>query len=161
MKKGKVIKNISKSDDFYEMFDVKPKNLNEKESFEELLKASENDPIMKKLQAGKIKSFNKKIIFVKERIKSYPQPQRKLDLHGLTSLEAEAETERFISVAMSDGLKTVRVITGKGYHSLSGPVLRDKIEILANLLKKNGKILSWKWEKKYKEKSGSIVFFLY
>jgi len=161
MKKDKGIKKISKSDDFYEMFGVVKKNSTEKENFEDLLKVSENDPIMKKLQASKTKYLNNTPISVKERIKLYPQPQRKLDLHGLTSLEAEAETENFISVSMSEGLKTVRVITGKGYHSLSGPVLRDKIEILANLLKKNGKILSWKWEKKYKEKSGSIVFFLY
>ena len=63
-------------------------------------------------------------------------------------------TERFLKESMNAGLKTVRVVTGKGHHSSAGPVLRDRIEIIANILKKNNKILGWSWENKYKEMSG-------
>ena len=159
--KKKSIKKISNSTDFYDIFNVEKKVNNNEENFEELFKATENDPELKKLIDKRSEAIDHNPISIKERIKSYPHPQSKLDLHGSTSSEAELLTEKFINGSINNGLKTVRVITGKGHHSFSGPVLRDRIELLANVLKKNKQILGWNWEKKIKEKSGSIIFYLF
>ncbi len=156
----KNIKKIADSEDFYDLFDLKKEGADEN-NFEELLKLSEKDPELRKLQENKSNNnIDKKVISLKERIKLYPKPQEKYDLHGLTALEADSITEKFLNDSKNRGLKTVRVVTGKGHHSVSGSVLRDSVEKLANTLKKNGMILAWKWEKKYKEKSGSIIFYL-
>ncbi len=55
------------------------------------------------------------------------QPQRSLDLHGLTAAEARSELSAFLSKAKSDGLKKVLIIHGKGYHSAGKPVLKDEV----------------------------------
>jgi len=161
MKKNiKNIKSIPDTADFYDLFDINGNDAKHEDSFEELFKKSEKDPELKKIQGQKSDNFKTIPVSIKERIKSYPQPQRKYDLHGLTGSEAEIITEKFLNESTMSGLKTVRVITGKGHHSSAGSVLRDRIETLANILKKNKKILGWNWEKKYKEKSGSMIFYL-
>jgi len=95
-----------------------------------------------------------------ERLKNYPPPQAECDCHGLTAAEAEAALGRFLAQAERTALCTVRIITGKGLHSPSGPVLRDMVELELRLLKKMGAILAFRWEKKEKERSGSVVVYL-
>lgn len=51
------------------------------------------------------------------------RPQDELDLHGLSSLEAEEALDRFIRGAKARGLSLVLVIHGKGNHSPGEPVL--------------------------------------
>ena len=65
------------------------------------------------------------------------EPQRTLDLHGLTAARAEAILKLFVSQARREGLRLVLVITGKGRtvedHSDIMPrrkgVLRDHLPI--------------------------------
>jgi DNA-nicking Smr family endonuclease len=51
-----------------------------------------------------------------------------LDLHGLTSSEAQAALREFISYARSNGFRCVRVVHGKGHGSGNrGAVLKTKV----------------------------------
>ncbi|MBU0682224.1 MAG: Smr/MutS family protein [Proteobacteria bacterium] len=92
---------------------------------------------------------------------SYPPPQDTLDLHGCTAQEAEVKALRFVEGARRRGILTVRIITGKGLHSPGGKaVLPDTIEQVLGLLKKEGGITSFQWDKKVKSKSGSLLVYL-
>lgn len=94
-------------------------------------------------------------------IHSYPPPQETLDLHGCTAQEAEDKTHYFVEESCRRGLRTVRVITGKGLHSPGGKaVLPDVIEQKLSLLKKDGAIAAFNWEKKVKNKSGALLVYL-
>ncbi len=87
-------------------------------------------------------------------------PDEELDLHGLTREEALKKVDFFIENSRRWGLKIVRIITGKGLHSTSGPVLKDAVEERIVELKKSGMVSGFKWEKKKKRKSGAIVVIL-
>jgi DNA-nicking Smr family endonuclease len=52
---------------------------------------------------------------------------RQLDLHGLTREEALESLQQFLGSARASGEKAALVITGKGYHSLAGPVLQQAV----------------------------------
>ena len=93
-------------------------------------------------------------------IRSSPPPQERLDLHGCTGSEAEIKTENFLARARRNHLQTVLVITGKGLHSPEGPVLKDVIEARLKIMKSNGTILAYLWEKKDREKSGALLVYL-
>lgn len=93
-------------------------------------------------------------------IKNSPPPQDRLDLHGCTAAEAEIKTENFLARARRNHLKTVLVITGKGLHSPEGPVLKDVIEARLKIMKTDGAILAYLWEKKDREKSGALLVYL-
>lgn len=93
-------------------------------------------------------------------IRNSPPPQDSIDLHGCTGFEAEIKTENFLARARGNHLKTVLVITGKGLHSPEGPVLKDVIEERLKIMKNDGLILTWLWEKKNREKSGALVIYL-
>jgi len=97
---------------------------------------------------------------VKDILKDYPHPQEAIDLHGHTAVEAENKLNNFITFAKANSLQTVRVITGKGNHSKNGPVIPDTVELLLIDLKKKKRILTFKWEKKEKKKSGSVTIYL-
>lgn len=92
--------------------------------------------------------------------KPSPAPEKKIDLHGLTAKEAEAKTESSLQTARGLGLKTVKIITGKGLHSPGQAVLPDIIEQKLDLLKKRGLIRSYCWENKLKSKSGAAIVYL-
>ncbi|MBI9101151.1 MAG: Smr/MutS family protein [Spirochaetales bacterium] len=49
-----------------------------------------------------------------------------LDLHGMTSAEALAATEKFLKTASRQGYKKVLLIHGKGYHSPGGKSILKK-----------------------------------
>ncbi len=93
-------------------------------------------------------------------IKNSPPPQDRIDLHGCTASEAETKTENFLARSRRNHLKTVMVITGKGLHSPEGSVLKDVIETRLKIMKNNGSILAYIWEKKSPEKSGALLVYL-
>ncbi len=93
-------------------------------------------------------------------IKKYPRPERELDLHRLSASDAEHKARCFIQDAVAAGLKTLRIIVGKGIHSAGMPVLPDCIEALLSELKKSGCVLTFSWEKREKKRSGSIIVYL-
>lgn len=56
----------------------------------------------------------------------YPQqPDRVIDLHGHTIVEAERVLGQLLE---GEGSSHVRIIVGKGTHSKGGPVLRDFVK---------------------------------
>jgi hypothetical protein len=57
-----------------------------------------------------------------------------LDLHGDTADEARRRAERWLAEQQSLGVRTVRIITGKGLHSQGPPVLRGEIGALLRSL---------------------------
>ncbi len=62
-------------------------------------------------------------------------PESTLDLHGMTSAEAESAIRGFISDALDAGIEKVAIIHGKGLHSADGVgILRDvSINVLKEL----------------------------
>ena len=89
--------------------------------------------------------------------KDYPSPQQELDLHGMTSSDAKWEIEKFIQNTQSKRIRTVRIITGKGLHSPhQKSIIPQATEQKLSELKKNGIVLSFKWEKQ----KGAIVVYL-
>lgn len=54
-------------------------------------------------------------------------PEARLDLHGLTQDKAHRVLTDFIARALSSGLRSVIVITGKGRVSEGGGVLRNQV----------------------------------
>lgn len=55
-------------------------------------------------------------------------PEARLDLHGMTRLEARDKVRFFLEDAVFAGKKTVLIITGRGKGSAQGPVLRQFME---------------------------------
>ena len=97
---------------------------------------------------------------LKEQLRRYPAPQAQLDLHGATALRARQRAESFIRTALADGLSTLRLIVGRGLHSEEGAVLPDVIEDLLLDLKREKRILTFRWEKGVKRKSGALIVYL-
>ncbi len=94
-------------------------------------------------------------------VQRYPPPQETLDLHGCTAQEAEDKTQRFVEEAGRRGIRTVRVITGKGLHSPGGKaVLPDVIELRLSLLKREGAIAAFQWDRRVKDRSGALLVYL-
>jgi hypothetical protein len=58
-----------------------------------------------------------------------------LDLHGATAEEAWRRTECWLAEQRTTGARTVRVVTGKGLHSIGPPVLRGEVEALLRALR--------------------------
>lgn len=94
------------------------------------------------------------------KIKTYPPPQKELDLHGYTGEEAGIATEHFIQDARRKGIQTLRIIVGKGLHSEGKAVLPDVVERKIIALKRNTYVIAYHWEKKDKRKSGAIIVYL-
>ncbi|MDD3284900.1 MAG: Smr/MutS family protein [Patescibacteria group bacterium] len=49
--------------------------------------------------------------------KYYTSPEREIDLHGYTKVEAEIALLEFLGNCENDRCSMVRIITGKGLHS--------------------------------------------
>ncbi len=73
---------------------------------------------------------HKKNIHIKKKInKSKIDLDDRLDLHGLTEVQALRKLNIFIHSSMSSGYAQVLIIHGKGYHSNNGrAVLKDMVE---------------------------------
>jgi len=58
---------------------------------------------------------------MKQRVARGRDPiEARLDLHGMTQMQAHAELLRFLRRAQADGARTVLVVTGKGFRSRGG-----------------------------------------
>lgn len=55
------------------------------------------------------------------------RPEARIDLHGMTQVEAHGELAAFIARAQNDGRRCVLVVTGKGRVSEGGGVLRHGV----------------------------------
>ncbi len=54
--------------------------------------------------------------------------EARLDLHGLTSMEAELALSRFFDKAENMGYRKILIVHGKGIHSSSEPVLEPFVK---------------------------------
>jgi DNA-nicking Smr family endonuclease len=97
---------------------------------------------------------------IKKRLKRYPPPEAKLDLHGFTALGAQLKAKAFISTCKHQGYFSLRLIVGKGLHSDLGPVLPDVIEDLLKIMKDQNMVLAYEWDQQKKSKSGALVVYL-
>ena len=159
-KKGFAI--LTDRHDLYQLFEGdKRKKTKPEENFAEMFEKSGIDKYQQRLLKEKTSLASKtKPLTVGERIKEYPPPQGELDLHGYTAADAETKTGVFIRNARIKGIRTVRVIVGKGLHSNGKAVLPDVIEKKILRLKREQQVLGFKWEKKDKRKSGSLIVYL-
>ena len=57
-----------------------------------------------------------------------------LDLHGETADSARRKAEMWLRRMAAEGEGLVRIVTGRGKHSVAGPVLRGEIEDLLSTL---------------------------
>lgn len=64
-----------------------------------------------------------------------------LDLHGLTADEALRRAEAWLRRMQGDGVRTVRVVTGRGTRSAGPPVLRGEIGAMLEALR--GSLVSY------------------
>jgi len=124
------------------------------EEFRDLLDFSFKDKELKKLVKKKNQA-EKKID-----ISEYPPPQKEIDLHGLTGKEAETKSEIFLLNSYRERKKCVRIIFGKGIHSKEKPVLPGVVEAKLIEMKKKRIVFSFKWDKKERRKSGSVIVYL-
>jgi DNA-nicking Smr family endonuclease len=83
---------------------------------------------------------------------------RELDLHGFLRDEALVQLARFITDAFNRGLEAVLVITGKGYNSPEGPVLRGAV---AEWLMHRGKSMVAEFSSAPHDKGGSGAFVVF
>lgn len=90
--------------------------------------------------------------------KGIVQLDRQLDLHGLTREEAIASLGPFLHAARNAGEKGVLVITGKGNHSLEGPVLQ---QVVAAWLRDQGRELITEYAPAPAEMGGSGAFVIF
>ena len=152
--KNKIVK-INDSEDLYSHFGEKT---DKPDGFIEALSCTDIESDLEKAVAGKTSGPGQKQP-VSELISFYPPPQSELDLHGLTADSAERRIRTFLWESVSDKMKTVRIITGKGLHSEGPAILPDVTEIVLEEMKSSGIILHYQWEKKVKLKSGALIVY--
>jgi len=153
-KKKKILPKLEDKD-LHELFGVKRKR---EMPFGEILEENLADQDLQVIL--KEKNPRKRPPSRRGQIASYPPPQEDLDLHGLTGPEAERKTVDFLKTANSLKLRSIRIITGKGLHSGGPAVLPDVVESRLSDLKSAGLIFDYRWEKKDKFKSGSVLVYL-
>lgn len=146
------IKILNKDQDLNSYFNLADINL-KKESFKT------DTSILRAKKGTKVTSQK---LPLKKRLEKYPLPEKTLDLHGYTSIQAKLKTENFIKSSFKQGYFTLRIITGKGIHSLAGAVLPDITKDLVNELIEEKIVLSYKWENisKHDNSSGSMIVYL-
>ncbi len=137
------VRLLPKNDDLAALFGV---SSGESVNFQEILRQKEE--------------IIEKPMTMQERLKKFPPPMEEIDLHGYTGVQAVIKTDEFVRKSLRDALRTVRIIVGKGLHSEGKAVLRDVVEEKLVSLKREGLILSFKWEKTNKLKSGAIIVYL-
>ncbi|MGM0417582.1 MAG: Smr/MutS family protein [Thermodesulfobacteriota bacterium] len=146
------IKVIENSSDINSAFLKKEgKNINFKSDYN-------SESAMLKAKKGDV--LKSKPVPIEKRLEKYPAPELSLDLHGFTSVQAKLKTENFILSALGKGYFTLRIITGKGNHSIPGAVLPDLTEDIVSEMIQEKKVLHFKWEHGSKEKSGSMIVYL-
>ncbi len=166
-KKGKKgIPTLSDKDDLADLFNAKdgqPGKQKPREDFGKLLDQSLTDKFHLQLldQKKKVGDGTKPInLTVTERVRLFPPVQQEIDLHGYTAAEALPRVTAFVQGCRKRGLRTVRIIVGKGTHSQGKAVLPDITETELVRLKNERALLSFQWEKKDKRKSGAVLVYL-
>ncbi len=146
--------------DLQRLFDVAADETENAEALGEALHRSldyDARGLMKQKTGG---FFPPRRLSLKEKLRRYPSPQAQLDLHGATAAQARQRAAHFMRSSLANGLFTVRIIVGKGLHSEAGAVLPDAIEDLLLVLKREALVLSYRWDKGIKRKSGAIIVYL-
>ncbi len=98
------------------------------------------DPLRNEVQDGLETLFQEdKVAFLapglqknvlKKLRKGYYGLDADMDLHGLTSREAQQQLLRFLHVCVEDGCRCVQIVHGKGYNSPGNqPVLKNDINL--------------------------------
>lgn len=158
---------LTDKDDLLGIFEAEndfTKQAEQHESFDRLFEKSQSDIYQQRLLKEKVyeeyKKNHTRPLTPGERLQEYPPPQAELDLHGCTAAEAEKKAEIFVGNARRRGIRTLRVIVGKGLHSNGKAVLPDLIQTKMIQLKRRQWILSFKWENKDKRKSGALIVYL-
>lgn len=157
MKKKQKKENQTLPDSFRDLFTMSSQT---GESFADMFEVSlsENDSHEKIADKDLLKK--NQTIPLQELFRTYPYPQASIDLHGYTAAEAEVKTESFVITSCNSGLKTIRIVTGKGLHSNGRPVLPDTVEQCLHVLKKRNLVRTFQWEKQEKHRSGSVIVYL-
>lgn len=93
---------------------------------------------------------------------TYPEnPEDKLDLHGLTTVEADKMTQRFIGEAKMKGMSFVIIVVGKGNNSEGGKSrLRPVVIGRLNELIQNKRIKNFESAKPKHGGFGAIYVYL-
>ncbi len=133
---------------------------NNKDNFSKLLNSSLKGKTMQAMMREKKDKPKPATVPLKKRLKRYPPPQKLLDLHGDTASMAETRADSYIRTCGKNGIFTLRIVVGKGLHSEYGAVLPDIIEDLLIKLKKEEVVLWFKWDRKKKSSSGSLIVYL-
>lgn len=80
----------------------------------------------------------------------FVQPQKEINFHGLMQGAGYKEIEEYTVAALQEAKKqnksVVRIITGKGIHSKSGPVIRPAVEKCLQILQRQGLVQSFKYD---------------
>ncbi|WP_373500115.1 Smr/MutS family protein [Desulfococcus sp.] len=131
------------------------------DDFRDLLESSLADKTTEFLLREKNGDSAARICLTPEQaIRGYPPPQEELDLHGKTSQEAIDGTRAFVERSRYRGKRTLLIIVGKGLHSEGKAILPDVVEAELVRLRQEGKVLTHRWERGAKRKSGAIVAYL-
>ncbi|OIP47029.1 MAG: hypothetical protein COZ12_04760 [Deltaproteobacteria bacterium CG_4_10_14_3_um_filter_60_8] len=86
-----------------------------------------------------------------------PDLKRQLDLHGMTVDEALRRVVYFLQNGRHQGLRQVRIVTGKGLHSDGEAVLPEAVEQTLLVLKRQGEIHSFQWQNGDRRRSGALL----
>ncbi len=87
------------------------------------------------------------------------QPQAELDLHGVKADAVQEKVGWFLENAVFHGFEAVRIITGKGSHSETGPVLRPLVEDYLNGAGRTF-VVEWLRAPQRQGGAGAIIVFL-
>lgn len=163
------VRILSKDESFAHLFDLEedgpgpsvPEASEEpEENFAEMLEDFMSPGHVEIFLEEKKGAFRDEPAPVNEQIKSYPEPEEEIDLHGHTAKEAERKTESFVRTARRNGRRTLRIIVGKGIHSRTKAVLPSIVQQKLAFLKKQGLVLTFRWENSAKRRSGSLIVYL-
>jgi DNA-nicking Smr family endonuclease len=148
---------LDRNDDLYVLFGGEERRETFAEIMEESLAA---DNFQAGVQEKRETPARDRLLPIHERLRKFPGPQAKIDLHGCTAREAELKTEAFVRTACKKGLRTIRVITGKGLHSEGEAVLPVVVEDRLRALKREKMVLACRWEGGSRTSSGSVLVYL-
>jgi len=152
------VPRLGREDDLWQMFGVSPAGRAD-QSFEELVEESLTRPdLARTLQEKEAEAAADSAGALS--VERYPAPQAEIDLHGHTTREAASMARAFLERSRHQGLATVRLIVGKGLHSEGRAVLPDFMERTLAAFRQEGLVLTFRWEKAEKRRSGSLIAYL-
>ena len=148
---SKKFQNNSSSMNFAELFSGKTEK---KESFADLLEEySDIDFEIHKREKESSAEEQKELFRPRS---ENVLPEFEIDLHGLNQDEAEKVVKTNVRAMKSGRIYKIRIVTGKGLHSKTSPVLRNAIDILLRQLKREWCCSKIEWDKKSVEESGQV-----